>query len=70
MSLRYFGNELYNRAPNTVIAFFYEIVLGLCLLRNAEHSVFHVLDVFWFLFCVPLYHQYLAPYAVLSFKYI
>ena len=27
--------------------------------------MFHVLDVFWFLLCAQLCHQYLAPYAVL-----
>ena len=32
MSLRYFGDEVYNRGPNTVIAFFEGIVLGFCLL--------------------------------------
>ena len=31
--------------------------------------MFHVLDVFWFLLCAPLCHQYLVPYAVLSTKY-
>ena len=46
---------------------------GLCwfsvcwILNNA---LFHVLGVFWFLFCVLLYHKYLSPYAVLSSKYI
>ena len=29
-----------------------------------------LLDVFWFLYCATLCHQYLAPYAVLSSKYI
>ena len=66
MSLRYFGNELYNHARPK---YSYWILLkGLCwvsicwILYNG--TVFHDLDVFWFLLCAPLSHQYLAPYAV------
>ena len=46
---------------------------GLCwvsvcwILNNALCSMSWV---FWFLFCTPLCHQYLAPYVVLSSKYI
>ena len=41
--------------------------VSVCWILN---NAVHVLDVFWFLLCVPLYHQYLTPYAVLSSKYI
>ena len=36
MSLRYFGNELYNQGPNTVIAFSNPIVTG-----HQSHLVYH-----------------------------
>ena len=69
MSLRCFGNELHNRAQILLLHFLEGIVPGFCLLDTEKHTVFHVLDVFWFLFCAQLYHQYLAPYAVSSSKY-
>ena len=154
MSLRYFGNELYNRDLNTVIAFYWRDCAGFlfvwywithcrggrgasvsacagltnqllscwvdpriawikhwhsncrrpvdggegiphhslyCLLVQKspiwgawlassylwayrislsviKFIVFHVLDIFWFLLCAPLCHQYLAPYARVTFE--
>ena len=72
LSLRYFGNELYNRGPNTVIAFSW---------RDCARFLF---VGYWITHCVPCLecflvfivcpimpsHQYLAPYAVLSSIYI
>ena len=45
-------------------------LVSVCWILNNALAVFHVLCVFWFLYCVQLYHQYLAPYVVLSSKYI
>ena len=67
MSLRYFGNELYNRGPITVIAFLEGIVLGFCFLYTEYHTVLYVLDVFWFLFSVLLYHQFIGTIRCVIF---
>ena len=65
MCLRYCGSELYNRGPNKVIAFSWRDCDGFQFVGYCSRC----LNVFWFLFCVMMYHQYLAPYAVLSSKY-
>ena len=53
MYLRYFGNELYNRGPNTVtvIAFSWSHCAGFLFVGYWIKPVFHVLGAFWFLFC-------------------
>ena len=53
-----------------LLHFFCRDCAGFCLLDTEYRTVFHVLVIFCFLFYAPLCHQYLAPYAVLSSKYI
>ena len=65
----------WQRVVQTRLKYSYCIFLrGLCwvfvcwVLNIATCSMSY--GVFWFLFCAPSCHQYLAPYVVLSSKYI
>ena len=65
MSLRYFGNELYKRGPNTVIAFSWRDCARFLFVGDwITHCVPYLGCFLVFILC-PMSHQYFVPYAVL-----
>ena len=85
MSLKYFGNELYNRGPNTVIAFSFRDCAGFLLVYMLFYNT--LCSMSWFLdfilcrivpstygtifdvFCAALSHLYMTRYVVYFVPY-